>query len=156
MASHPSIPPAESVRLVTNSILSTAAVLLREGNRLFKKAGITSPQFNALKLLADAPHGLRPSELATLLVVDPSSITFILKQLEKKGWLQRTEDPTDRRARVVAITESGTIKYVAAESSYRLALEEIATQFAPAQLQATVAVIEQIRDCAATAVNRIS
>jgi MarR family transcriptional regulator for hemolysin len=156
MASAPSSSPSENVRRVTNSILSTAAVLLREGNRLFRDTGITSPQFNALKLLAEASDGLRPSELAAALVVDPSSVTFILKQLEKKGWIVRREDASDRRARLVAISEEGKIKYVAAESSYRLALQEIAGEFSPGQLEAAIDIIERIRESAATAVDRIT
>ena len=133
--------PAEDVRTLTNMILSTATVLLREGNRLFKDVGITAPQFNALKLLADSATGLRPSELAAALVVDPSSVTFILKQLEKRGWLRRTDDPTDRRARLVAITEEGKVIYTAAGTAYLSALDDIARSFEPAQLHAAVEIV---------------
>ena len=148
--------PAEDVRTLTNMILSTATVLLREGNRLFKDVGITAPQFNALKLLADSPTGLRPSELAAALVVDPSSVTFILKQLEKKAWLQRADDPTDRRARLVAITEEGKVVYTAAGTAYQLALDDIARSFEPAQLHAAVEIVAKIRATAGSAVDRIS
>ena len=148
--------PVEDVRLLTNKILATATVLLREGSRLFKDVGITSPQFNALKLLADTPAGLRPSELAAALVVDPSSVTFILKQLEKKGWLRRMDDPSDRRARLVAITEEGKVIYTAAGTAYHMALEEIAQSFEPAQLHAAVEIVSKIQHTAGPAVDRVS
>ena len=51
--------------------------------------------------------GLRPSELATHNQLSRQSINDLLSDLEKRGYLQRTPDPTDGRARIVRLTERG-------------------------------------------------
>src|SRR5215207_846477 len=51
--------------------------------------------------------GLRPSELATRNQLSRQSINDLLSDLEKRGYLERTPDPTDGRARIVRLTERG-------------------------------------------------
>lgn len=51
--------------------------------------------------------GLRPSELATYNQLSRQAINDLLSDLEKRGYLQRTPDPTDGRARIVRLTERG-------------------------------------------------
>ena len=51
--------------------------------------------------------GLRPSELATHNQLSRQSINDLLSDLEKRGYLERTPDPTDGRARIVRLTERG-------------------------------------------------
>ena len=51
--------------------------------------------------------GLRPSELAARNQLSKQTINDLLKDLEKRGYLERTLDPTDGRARIVRLTERG-------------------------------------------------
>jgi DNA-binding MarR family transcriptional regulator len=51
--------------------------------------------------------GLRPSELAARNQLSRQSINDLLSDLEKRGYLERTPDPTDGRARIVRLTERG-------------------------------------------------
>jgi DNA-binding MarR family transcriptional regulator len=51
--------------------------------------------------------GLRVSDLATALGVTASSVTQIVTELEAKGLVTRTMDPSDRRAVRVALTQEG-------------------------------------------------
>ena len=51
--------------------------------------------------------GLRPSELAARHQLSRQSINDLLGDLEKRGYLERTPDPTDGRARIVRLTERG-------------------------------------------------
>jgi DNA-binding MarR family transcriptional regulator len=51
--------------------------------------------------------GLRPSELAARNQLSKQTINDLLKDLEKRGYLERTLDPTDGRARIVCLTERG-------------------------------------------------
>ena len=51
--------------------------------------------------------GLRPSELAARNQLSRQSINDLLSELEKRGYLERTPDPTDGRARIVRLTERG-------------------------------------------------
>jgi DNA-binding MarR family transcriptional regulator len=51
--------------------------------------------------------GLRPSELAARNQLSRQAINDLLRDLEKRGYLERTLDPTDGRARIVRLTERG-------------------------------------------------
>ena len=51
--------------------------------------------------------GLRPSELAARNQLSKQTINDLLKDLEKRGCLKRSLDPTDGRARIVRLTERG-------------------------------------------------
>ena len=51
--------------------------------------------------------GLRPSELAAHNQLSRQTINDLLSDLEKRGYLERTLDPRDGRARIVRLTERG-------------------------------------------------
>ena len=51
--------------------------------------------------------GLRPSELAARNQLSRQTINDLLSDLEKRGYLERTLDPTDGRARIVRLSERG-------------------------------------------------
>jgi len=53
------------------------------------------------------PDGTRPSELAEATQLTKQTLGSILDQLEKAGYVARTPDPTDGRARLVTITDRG-------------------------------------------------
>src|SRR3954452_11875370 len=53
------------------------------------------------------PQGARPSELAARLGVTKQALNYLLGQLERLDYLQRTPDPDDLRSKRVALTERG-------------------------------------------------
>lgn len=52
-------------------------------------------------------EGVRLKDLAERLRIAPRSATEVVDQLESKGLVRRTPDPTDRRATLVTATETG-------------------------------------------------
>lgn len=66
--------------------------------------GLTSPQAHTL-LTLDEP--LHMSALAGRKLCDPSSVTSLVKRLERAGLVQRVVDAGDRRARLVRLTPKG-------------------------------------------------
>lgn len=61
-----------------------------------------------LTLVAVA-EGCSPSQLALArsIGIDKTAMTYVLDGLENAGLVTRTHDPADRRARLIAITDSG-------------------------------------------------
>jgi DNA-binding MarR family transcriptional regulator len=53
------------------------------------------------------PQGARPSELAARLGVTKQALNYLLGQLERLDYLQRTPDPDDLRSKRVALTDRG-------------------------------------------------
>lgn len=64
------------------------------------------PRHSAL-LTALEPAGARLTALADRSGVTPQAMGELVDDLEKKGYLSRTPDPTDRRARLIVFTERG-------------------------------------------------
>ena len=51
--------------------------------------------------------GVRSTELAAQLNLSKQAIGQLIDGLEKKGWVVRSQDPTDRRAKIVYYTAQG-------------------------------------------------
>ncbi|WCB95899.1 hypothetical protein DSM104299_04650 [Baekduia alba] len=67
--------------------------------------GLSFARLKALRRLAWRPMTGR--ELAAELGTDPPHITVIVDELEKKGLVERTPHPTDRRAKILKVTPAG-------------------------------------------------
>ena len=93
--------------------LTRVAEIARMQRRLLEAGleskGLTYNKFRVLKLLDGKPH-MSPSDLADRMSVPRSSVAVILRSLEKKGWLTRNTDPTNRRSVRVRITPAGREK----------------------------------------------
>jgi MarR family transcriptional regulator for hemolysin len=67
---------------------------------------LTLAQCKALAVLATC-EGVNQKRLADISEINPARLVRILDRMEAVGWAERRSDPYDRRAHVVAITESG-------------------------------------------------
>jgi DNA-binding MarR family transcriptional regulator len=76
--------------------------------RILAKTGesLDQPSHQTLRHLL-AWGSMRPTSLAEVLNTGPSHVSKILRRLEDDGLVQRTVDPTDRRATLVSLTPSG-------------------------------------------------
>jgi DNA-binding MarR family transcriptional regulator len=66
---------------------------------------IDGPQLGVL--LWPGPEGMRPSDLAARMRVTKQALNYLLRDLERNGYLERRPDPDDRRARRIALTDRG-------------------------------------------------
>jgi len=140
---------------LTNTIVATGNALLREANRLFKPLGITAVQFNVLNLLSDVPGGLRPSDLTRMLVVDPSSTTYVLDRMEALGWLSRVNDADDRRALRIVLTAEGRRLHGRVAPLYRAALRETMRCLERGQIGRLTLALREIHNAAHAAVDTV-
>jgi DNA-binding MarR family transcriptional regulator len=74
--------------------------------RLAAVAGVTGPQRLVLRMVGRFPSA-SAGELAELLHVHPSTLTGVLDRLERRGLLQRREDPKDGRRSLFRLTGKG-------------------------------------------------
>ena len=68
--------------------------------------GLTTPKMRALAVLS-VVDGLLIRELAVYAVVEMSTLSRALDQLDALGLVQRVPDPTDNRATRISITPAG-------------------------------------------------
>jgi DNA-binding MarR family transcriptional regulator len=64
--------------------------------RMAKTLGVTGPQRLVIRVVGQAP-GSMASRVAQILGLHPSTLSGILKRLERDGMLDRKVDPEDRR-----------------------------------------------------------
>lgn len=68
--------------------------------------GLTAEQFQVLKNLS-MNGGQSQSMVCEAVSKSPANITRILDRLEKKGYLERRDNPHDRRSSLVYLTDTG-------------------------------------------------
>ncbi len=73
----------------------------------FAAYDVTPSQVRAIRVIVKHAGGVRSSELAQHLGIAPRSATEVVDALEAKGLVERSPDPSDRRATLVALTERG-------------------------------------------------
>lgn len=83
--------------------------LHRRTEAAFDKYGVTADQFVLLLALRDGGT-LTQRELADRISSDASTVRAMLVLLEKSGFVQRANHPTDSRAKTVELTPSGKKK----------------------------------------------
>ena len=71
-----------------------------------KPLKITFPQFGALYRLSFEDN-ITQRELSDIMDTDTTTIMVICDSLEKKGFLKRMKDPSDRRVNRLVLTEKG-------------------------------------------------
>lgn len=80
---------------------------------------ITPFQWRALHNLLRCPDPMRLGELADRLRIAARSATEVVDHLERRGLVERTPDPHDRRAVIVVATQAGRQLHEAVEAARR-------------------------------------
>lgn len=91
----------------------TLGFLLNDVARLFRKRfeqrarhlGLTRSQWQTMAYLA-RNEGIHQGALAEILEVEPITLVRILDKLEERGLVERRRHPTDRRIRLLFLTDA--------------------------------------------------
>jgi DNA-binding MarR family transcriptional regulator len=103
MASTASTPASHQSLALLNHL---SRVARREADAVFELGGLRPRHVIALTLLRD--HGAVSQQgLAEALRLDPSNLVGLLNELEQRGLVTRTRDPSDRRRHVVELAPQG-------------------------------------------------
>lgn len=102
-------------------IIAAAGTIEAAGNRILRPFGLTPMTFNILNVLTDGPLSQR--EISDRVIVAASSITFQVRQLQKKGLIQRRR--SDARTWRVSLTPLGAETQHLAERQMDQIIEQI-------------------------------
>lgn len=80
--------------------------LQKHSRRMTRELGVTGVQRLAIRVLGRYPD-LTLGQLAGLLHLHPSTVTGIVKRLQRGGFVLRRLDPSDRRRSRLALTAKG-------------------------------------------------
>jgi DNA-binding MarR family transcriptional regulator len=90
------------------NLIFTAGWLHTQNQKFFKPFGITSQQFNILRILkGQHPKTISGTEIKSRMLDKNSDISRLLDRLSTKGLIDRQICPKDKRASDVLITQAG-------------------------------------------------
>jgi len=129
----------QTIRRSIGSLIGQAGRQWRRSvNRRLDPFDLTEATWLPLLHLARARSPMRQKDLARSLSVDSSSVVRILDSLEEAGLVERKEEETDRRAKILHLTRRGkeTVQKVEAvardvrnEALAGISEEDLATAF---------------------------
>jgi MarR family transcriptional regulator, organic hydroperoxide resistance regulator len=95
--------------------------------------GLTGPQRLVLRLVGRFP-GITAGRLAQILHVHPSTLTGVLRRLEKRGYLDRKADPLDARKALFSLTNTGRELDAPAASTVEAAVQRALSRVPKARM----------------------
>lgn len=113
--------------------------------RMESSLGITGPQRLVLRLVGRFP-GITAGNLAQILHVHPSTLTGVLKRLEKRGLLERKSDPLDGRKALFALTEAGRALDIPSTGTVEAAVQRVLSRMSRTRILHTQDVLTALAE----------
>jgi DNA-binding MarR family transcriptional regulator len=93
---------------VLMGIVRAAEIFKRAHASVFKKHGLSFPQYNVLRVLEASANGRHMiGEVGRIMLVPGANMTGIAKRLERGGFILRKSDRRDERVTMLEITSKG-------------------------------------------------
>jgi DNA-binding MarR family transcriptional regulator len=120
------------------------AAFMRNSMRSFilssKESGLSMSQFGAMFRIMRGDSSV--SDLADELDVTSAAASQMLERLVQQGLILRSEDPHDRRAKQIVLTDKGREKLQAALLARQVWLETLANALTPAEKEQVGAALD--------------
>ncbi len=143
--------------LMNNGGTDRLGFLIHDAARLLRKRfekrgsrhGLPAAQWRLLVRVVKE-EGISQARIAELLEVEPISVSRLIDRMEEGGWIERRQDPSDRRVRTIHSTEKsreayGEIKSHAGEV-YEEALAGMPADDRAALIKSLDKIIENLSD----------
>ncbi|HVC19713.1 MAG TPA: MarR family transcriptional regulator [Vicinamibacterales bacterium] len=127
-------------------IIRTADHVRRVLFRAIAPSGITSQQFNVLRILRGAGEdGLPTLEVADRMVEQTPGVTRLMDRLEAKGFIRRQRCPRDRRQHLCWITAAGRELLDQLEAPVRQAGDRCMQSLSEAERRSLIRLLDTVR-----------
>jgi len=107
--------------------------------------GLTMSQFSVLNHFAKGLPPKPPLELANAFQVTKGAMTNTLKQLEGKGFIEIVPHETDKRSKMVSISEKGRQAHLDAQGELTEFFSDFAQAFSSEEIASHLPALEKIR-----------
>jgi DNA-binding MarR family transcriptional regulator len=114
--------------------------------QLLRDSGIPHGYYEILVRLSEAPgRALRMTQLAEASTSSKSRLSHAVARLEERGWVRRTDCPTDRRGQVAQLTDEGFAALAAAAPGHAEQVRRsLIDQLTPDQIEQLREISEKI------------
>ena len=110
-------------------------------------AGLTTTQFAILRNLARAENAALPlSQLASILVMDRTSLYRTLTPMERGGWVVVVEG--EGRSKIATLTDAGHSVMAAGDAGWEAAQSRVGAVLAPGEWEAMLATLARLQQVA--------
>lgn len=119
---------------------------------ILEKHNLNKSEYRTLLLLNQSP-GKRLTTISEKLLLSKSTITRVIDELEKRGWVERVPDYDDRRALRVVLTEEGMKKRDHVSQVHQQALDEIFHTFDRGERESLDGLLKSLFECLELSMN---
>ena len=113
---HEHLPPANNQNKPIQSLEEevflnlqrTAGSLAERIATVLRPHGVSTIQYNVLRILRRSGRGLACSEISKRLVTKDTDITRLIDRMEARGWVSRERYARDKRVVIVKLTDDGS------------------------------------------------
>ncbi|POX60968.1 MarR family transcriptional regulator [Streptomyces sp. Ru62] len=139
-------PETDTVELCNNLALRKAARYLGATyDKALAPTGLRATQFSILQKLS-TQEKVTITSLAEMIAMDRTTLATNLKPLARDGLVTVEPSPTDRRARIVTLTEEGLTRMKAALPYWRTVQSQFEESFGQAEAARLRAALEGVLD----------
>jgi DNA-binding MarR family transcriptional regulator len=98
--------------------------------------------------------GIRQAALAERMSIEPMTLVNYLDRLEARGWIGRETDPSDRRAKIVKVTQAAAPLVEKLQAMARDVRRQAIAGLSEREIDAMSRALERIRDNLASSVEQ--
>ncbi|MBR5330479.1 MAG: MarR family transcriptional regulator [Akkermansia sp.] len=145
----------KSPHLLFRQLLETLDDLRRDSIKALKEAdkssmlGLTVRQGSAISqlklMLEEKPQGIALKDLAKRMQMTVPATSLLVETLVTKGYTQRTQDPDDRRAVRLTLTEQGLSIFENVYAHFHEEVDNRAQSLTSEELQALARIVEKMQ-----------
>jgi DNA-binding MarR family transcriptional regulator len=142
--SHPSLPLEDRIFV---ALLKTTDTLAQQAEQILKANGLTSAQYNVLRILRGAePEGLACSSIGERMISHDPDMTRLLDRMEKRGLITRQRQAADRRVVKTRITPEGLVHLKRLDQPIRDLHKRQFRNLPAARLKTLARLLEEVRE----------
>lgn len=145
----------KSPHLLFRQLLETLDDLRRDSIKALKEAdkskklGLTVRQGSAISqlklMLEEKPQGIALKDLAKRMQMTVPATSLLVETLVTKGYTQRTQDPTDRRAVRLSLTEQGLAVFNDVYAHFHSEVDNRAQTLTPEEVQTLASIVKKMQ-----------
>ncbi|GJE81188.1 MarR family winged helix-turn-helix transcriptional regulator [Methylorubrum thiocyanatum] len=130
----------------THALLLSGRQWRRLANATTDAHGVSEAKALPLVLIGRLGGEPRQNALAEAVGIEGPSLVRLLDQLEAAGLVTRKEDPTDRRAKVLSLTDTGRSQVARIEADLDRLRKAVFSKVSASDLEASLRVFRAIQD----------
>ncbi len=128
------------------NVLRTSDQLQIRFTRLFREFGLTSSQYNVLRILRGEGKPLPILEIAERTITVVPGITGLIDRLERAGLVRRERCEQDRRVVYVGLTDDATRLLARLDAPLAALHDELIGHLSPGEMRELNRLLEKVRE----------